>query len=260
MINKIVNFYSLVNTNARMVLKAEASSMYLSYLWWLLEPLLFVLAFYFVFEILLQTGQENFLLFLMCGKIPYLWFSKSVTLASGSLAANKGLISQLDIAKTIFPYASIQISLYKEWPVYLTLLIMTVGYGFTPQFDWFWLIPLMITQYMIIISVGMLCALLVCYADDFRMIINMGMLFLLFISGVFFDVTAISDLQIREILLTYNPLAFLIDGYRLILMQKGMYDLPHLMYLFLFFGGLTFFMHWIYAKFSRNIAARVVNA
>lgn len=254
------NFIELVNTKAQMTLKSEAAGLYLSYLWWILEPLIYVFAFYFVFNILLKNTQENFLLFLMCGKIPYLWFSKSITSASGSLVGNRGLISQLDITKAIFPYAVIQVCLYKEWPVYLILLAMTLMYGYSPSLSWFWLIPLILVQYLIIASLGMLSALLVCYADDFRMIINMGMLFILFISGVFFDLSAISDPHLRDMLMTYNPLSFLIDGYRLILMEKGMYDLNHLGRLFLFFIGATVAMHWIYAKYSRTIAAKVVSA
>lgn len=257
---KVSSFIALVDTKARMTLKAEAAGLYLSYLWWILEPIIYVMAFYFVFNVLLKTSQENFLLFLMCGKIPYLWFSKSVTSASGSLAANKGLISQLDISKAIFPYAAIQIALYKEWPVYLVLLVMTMMYGHAPNLSWLWLIPLVVVQYLMIISLGMFCALLVCYADDFRMVINMGMLFLLFISGVFFDLSAISDPELRNLLLTYNPLSFLIDAYRQILMENQRYDVPHLVGLFLFFIATTILMHGIYARYSRKIAARVVNA
>src|SRR5690606_35730464 len=90
---KILDFFILVDTKAKMSLKAETSKLYLSFLWWILEPILFVLVFYFVFSALLGNRQENFLLFLMCAKIPYMWFSKSVTSASGSIVGNSGIIS-----------------------------------------------------------------------------------------------------------------------------------------------------------------------
>jgi len=32
---------------------------------WVIEPLLFVMIFYFAFEVLLKTARENFLLFLI---------------------------------------------------------------------------------------------------------------------------------------------------------------------------------------------------
>ena len=72
-----LQFISLLDVKARMGLKSEASKLYLSYLWWVLEPILWALAFYFVFEVLLSFGRDLF--FIMCGKVPFLWFSKSVT-------------------------------------------------------------------------------------------------------------------------------------------------------------------------------------
>jgi len=256
---KILDFIILVDTKAKMSLKAEASKLYLSFLWWIIEPMLFVLAFYFVFSVLLQTRQENFLLFLMCAKIPYMWFSKAVTTASASIVGNRGIISQIDISKTIFPYAAIQITVYKEIPVFLLLFSMCAYYGFMPSMEWLLLIPLIVVMYLMIVALGLLTAILVCYADDVRMLINMAMLFLMFTSGVFFDIGDIHQ-PIQGYLLTYNPLAFLCDGFRKILMHKGTYNLQHLLALLGIFSVAIAGLHLLYRNLSRTLAARVVNA
>lgn len=256
---KIIDFFILVDTKARMSLKAEASKLYLSFLWWILEPILFVLAFYFVFAVLLKTREEHFLLFLMCAKIPFMWFSKAVTTASASIIGNKGIISQLDIPKTIFPYAAIQITVYKEIPVFLLLFSMCIYYGYMPSIEWFWLIPLIIVLYLLITSLGLFTAILVCYADDIRMLINMSMLFLMFTSGIFFDISNIHQ-PVQEYLMTYNPLAFLFDGFRKILMDRGMYDLNHLLFLTGILISSIVILHILYRNISRTLAARVVNA
>lgn len=242
-----------------MSLKAEASRLYLSFLWWIIEPMLFVLAFYFVFSVLLKVGQEHYLLFLMCAKIPYMWFSKAVTNAAGSIVGNRGIISQLDIPKTIFPYAAIQVTVYKEIPVFLLLAALCVGYGYNPQMEWLWLIPLIVALYLLIVAFSLLCALLVCYADDVRMLISMLMLFLMFTSGIFFDISTIAP-PLRDYLLIFNPLAFLCDAFRTVFMNKGMYDLQHLAWLILFCGASISLLHVVYRHMSRAIAARVVNA
>lgn len=256
---KILDFIILVDTKAKMALKAEASKLYLSFLWWIIEPILFVLAFYFVFGVLLKSRQEDFLLFLMCAKIPYMWFSKAVTTASGSIVGNRGIISQIDIPKTIFPYASIQISLYKETPVFLLLFSMCFYYGYMPTIEWLWLIPLFLVTYLMIVAFGLLTAILVCYADDVRMLISMAMLFLMFTSGIFFDISDIHQ-PLQGYLLTYNPLAFLCDGFRKILMHKGIYNLDHLLALAGIFLASIAGLHILYRNISRALAARVVNA
>ena len=74
----------------------------------------------------------------------------------------------------------------------------------------------------------------------------MIMMFLMFSSGVFFDVNAIADPVLRDALFTYNPIAFLLDAYRQVLMERSMYDLEHLTRL----GGIVlvalFAMHVVF--------------
>ena len=127
-----------------MALKAEASRFVLSYLWWIIEPLLFVLTFYLVFEVLLKMGRENYLLFLVCGKIPYMWFQKSVVSASNSIVQNRGLIGQVDMPKSVFPYASVHEALYKQWVVFLVMFSVLMVYGQWPELSWLWLIPVIL--------------------------------------------------------------------------------------------------------------------
>jgi len=253
------HFFSLVNTQARMGLKAEASRFILSYLWWVIEPLLFVLVFYFVFEVLLKTGREDFLLFLFCGKIPFLWFSKSVTAASNSIVQNRGLINQIDMSKALFPYVSVHEALYKQWVVFLVLFGMVLFKGYYPTFNWLWLLPLILVQYGLILVCSMIGALCVSFVGDFRMLINMGMMFLMFSSGVFWDINRISSNQMRDLILTWNPVAFLIDAYRQVLMYEGIYDVSRLFGLAGVVCVSLVIMHLVLHKNSKLIAEKVVN-
>lgn len=253
----IYDLFVLVDTKARMNLKSEVSKLYLSFLWWIIEPILFVGAFYFVFSVLLDSGQKDYLVFLMCAKIPFMWFSKSVTSASGAIVENHGIIGQIDINKIIFPLSSIQTSLYKELPVFLLLVGVCVFYGYSPSITWLWLLPLIFLQYLVIVVFGLVAALLVSYMDDVRMFINMGMLFLMFSSGIFFDISDIRQ-PFQEYLLYCNPIAFLCDAYRKILMSKGGYSVTHLLALCCIFTILLSSNLYLYRQLSRNIASRVL--
>ena len=59
---------------------------------------------------------------------------------------------------------------------------------------------------------------MVCWQKDFQHLIQLGMLFLLFVSGVFWDVNDIADAEVRDWVLLLNPLAALIDAFRQILL------------------------------------------
>ena len=57
-----------------------------------------------------------------------------------------------------------------------------------------------------------------CLQRDFRLLIQLGTVFLLFMSGVFWDLNAITDESLRDWLMLLNPLATLIDSYRQVLL------------------------------------------
>lgn len=256
----VTQFFSLVHTQAKMSLKAEASRLYFSYLWWILEPILYVIVFYFVFEVILNFGRENFLLFLMCGKIPFLWFTKSITAASNSIIQNKGIISQTNIPKILFPYTSLHESLYKQWAVFLVLLSIVIAYGFFPNLNWLWLLPLVFTQYLLILLCSLIGAFLVCFIPDMRIIISMGLTFLLFVSGIFWDINTIQDASLRDLIFIINPLAFLLDGYRAVLIQQTIYDLEHLFLLCLICVTILTLTHCLFFRMNKVIAAKVINS
>lgn len=253
-----LQFISLLDVKARMGLKSEASKLYLSYLWWVLEPILWALAFFFVFEVLLQFGRDLF--FIMCGKVPFLWFSKSVVNGSNSILNGKSLINQTNIPKYFFPYETIQGILYKQWLVFLVLFGLAVVFGYMPSWNWLWIIPLMVVQYLMIVAVTLIGALLVSYVRDVRILINMSMLFLMFTSGIFWDLTRISDPIKREMVFTWNPMAYLIDAYRRVIMYDTTYDVVHLFVLGVIFLFSIVLLHVIYRYKSQAIASRVINS
>ena len=86
-------YLSLMDTMARMNLRADAARYYFGYIWWILEPLLYVAVFYVVFNVILDSRRLDFLAFLMCGKLAFIWFSKSVNQASSSIVCKRWLHS-----------------------------------------------------------------------------------------------------------------------------------------------------------------------
>lgn len=250
----------MIDLNARMSLKIEASRLLLSYLWWVLEPILFVLVFYLVFEIFLNSGRENFLLFLVCGKIPFIWFAKSITVASGSIVKNKGLISQLDVPNIIFPYTSVLEVLYKNSVTILFMLAFVLSQGINPKWVWFWLALIIFAQFLMIVLCSLICAFLVSFYDDFRNIVSLGITFLMFSSGIFWDINVISDPFMREMILVLNPLAFIIDCYRQILITGQFQSAQHALFLSVIFTCLIGILHFIYQRANKKMSARVLNS
>lgn len=241
-----------------MDLKAEASRYHLNYLWWLLEPLLYVGVFYIVFKVFLASPQEQFLLFLMCGKIPFLWFSKAVNGASGSIIANKGLIAQTSIAKFVFPHAVVLENTYRQWLTFLLLFALAASYGHMPSMLWLCILPIFVTQMIITQAAGLLGALLVSFYEDFRPIIQLGTTFLMFGSGIFWSIEDIGSPQLQELIMNVNPLAFIFDAYRTVLMDNQTVDWAHLTSIAAFGIATLGLLHLAYQALDQHIARQVI--
>lgn len=213
-----MQYLTLIDTLARFHLRGEARQFSLGYFWWFLEPALYISVFYVVFQLLLDRRQPDFLYFLTVGKLVFVWFSKSVVQASSSIETNKGLISQVLIRKEVFPLAAVLQGVYRQLVVFLILFLLLFVSGKGHFHYWFLLLPLILIQLVLITGCGLLAALMVCWQKDFQHLIQLGMLFLLFVSGVFWDVNDIADAEVRDWVLLLNPLAALIDAYRQILL------------------------------------------
>ena len=256
-------YFRLVDIQARMLLKADASKFILGYLWWFLEPLLWVAVFYLVFNVILdrkgRSGGE-FLLFLACGKFAFIWFSKTVTQASNSIVANKSLVSKINVPKSMFPMAAVQESIYRQASVYLCLFAMLVGFGTPATMHWLWLLPVVFVNYLVIAACSLVGAYLVCLVRDFSKVIPLAMMFLLFTSGIFWDIHAIGDPQKTELILALNPLAFLLDANRQVLLHQALPDFTHLFLLGLGATLLILVMFGLMYKNSQSLALRVLTS
>ena len=253
-------YFRLIDTMARMALRADATKYFLGYIWWVLEPLLYVGVFYVVFSVILTTRQPDFLVFLMTGKLVFNWFSKTVSQASGSILAGAGLLGKIDLPKTLFPMAVIQEGLYKQAAVFVLLFSVLFVYGYTPSANWLYLLPLLLVTYLAIVACAYIGAFIVCLMRDFAMVIPLGMVFLMFTSGVFWNVRDLGDPQKTEMILALNPLAFVLDAYRQVLMYETVPDMVHMGIIGTVSGAIICAMVLLMRRNSQFLALKALTA
>jgi len=256
----LTQYFRLVHVQARLALKADASRYYLGYIWWILEPLLFVGVFYFVFDVILDSGRADFLVFLMCGKLPFMWFSKSVNAAGNAIVGNASLIGKIDVPKSMFPLGRIHEGAYRQLTVFALLLVFLLFNGYAPTWNWLWIVPVALLEYVVIVACGFIAAIIVCFFRDFSLLISIGMLFLMFASGLFWDPRMLPDPEMGQMILTYNPIAFLLDAYRQALMFDTTPDLGLFAGNFLLFGGVLLLAVWFMRRHSQELALKALTA
>ena len=231
-------------------LKSEASKNYLNYLWWLFEPALHVIVFYFVFGVLLRRGGEGFVIFLLCGQIPFLWFSRSISNASNSILNGRGLIQQMAIPKPFFPLLVVAQDLVKQTVVFVCLLFFVLAMGYEVTVYWLVIPLLVVAQLLLISACSLFVAAVTPFVPDFRFIIATGMMMLMFASGIFYDYQEVL-LEEHKRFFLYNPMALLIDSYRDALIRQAWPDFSGIAWIII---G-SFAAVWAMFKFYRRYGA-----
>ncbi|MCP4843125.1 MAG: ABC transporter permease, partial [Halieaceae bacterium] len=207
----------------------------------------------------LGSRSEDFLPFLMVGKLSFVWFSKSITQASNSIVAGKGLVGKINVPKTLFPMAMVHEGLYRQAAVFLMMFLYVLIDGYSVTSAWFYLLPVMVVNYVMIIACALVGACAVCMARDFTPLIGLGMMFLMFTSGVFWDVRDLDPAK-AEMVLALNPLAFMLDAYRQILLSGMPPDMGHLLSIGAGFGALLCVMLLVMRRASHYLALKALTA
>jgi len=215
---EVFRFWQLIVIKVRFNLRSEASQSYLSYAWWILEPLMQMAVYYIVFDIFLHRGGPDFVPFLLCGIVPFLWFSRTVSNSSRSIMGGRGLISQTYLPKPFFPLVVIGQDLVKQQFVFFLLFSFILYFGYEPSVEWLWFIPIVLTQLLLIIAIAFLVAFIVPFARDLQYLVTAGMQMLMFGSGIFYSYKDVLLPEHREFFLM-NPMANLIVSYRMVLMD-----------------------------------------
>ena len=209
-------FWHLLFFKVKCRLKSEASTSYLNYGWWIMEPILHMATFYLVFGILMNRGTDDFVVYLLCGLIPWLWFNKSVSNSTDSIRSGRSIMMQTSVPITLFPAEVVTQDLAKQLVVFALFLLFLVMYGMDPSMHWFAILPIALTQLTLILAISFLVALVVPFLPDMKYLVQTGLMLMMFGSGIFYSYDVMLP-QHREIFFL-NPMANLIKNYREILM------------------------------------------
>jgi lipopolysaccharide transport system permease protein len=221
--------YTLVVRN----LKLRYKNSVLGVLWSLLNPLLMMLVFTFVFNVLAAGGSRlpAYPAFILSGILAWNLFATSVTAATSSIVENAHLIK-----KVYFPRAALPISVVLSnlvnyvlaLPVYFVLATVL---GQTPTV-WVLLLPAVIlVQLFFTLGISFILATVNVFYRDTQIVMEVVLLAWFFMSPVFYSISQVapggvridslgltlSSFDVQRWMRILNPMASIIATYRDIL-------------------------------------------
>ena len=204
-------------------LKSEIAGSYLSFLWWVLDPLLFMLVYTFVAVIVFGKGEQYFSAFIFVGYTSYKLFERTLKTSVKLVVHNKAVIKNVYVPKVILLFKELYVSLF-QFAISFTLVFITMALYRVPL-TWkvVYFIPLVILLVLLSEGIGLFVMHIGVYVQDLANVINVILRLLFYMSGVFYNLGTRLEGQemLQFLLLKVNPIGFIINDMRLALLYNG---------------------------------------
>jgi lipopolysaccharide transport system permease protein len=182
--------------------------------WSLIRPLLTMLVLTVVFGKLgkMPSGGLPYPLLVLCGMLPWNFFSTAISDSGNSLVGNSSLISKIYFPRLIMAVSSV-ISSFVDFLISALFMIgLMFWYRFVPPPSAFLSLFFVLLAISVSVGVGLWIAALMVKYRDFRFIVPFIVQFGLYLSPVGFQ-SSVVPARFR-LLYSLNPMVGIIDGFR----------------------------------------------
>lgn len=223
--------------------------------WSLIRPLLTMLVLTVVFGKLgkMPSAGVPYPLLVLCGMLPWQFFSTALSESGNSLVANSNLISKVYFPRLVVPASSVITSFVDFLISAVFLVAVMIWYWFAPPANIAFLPLFVLLAFAASFGVGLWIAALMVEYRDFRFIVPFIVQFGLYVSPVGF-LSSVVPTQFR-LLYSLNPIVGVIDGFRWCILGG-----QHVIYwpgLALSLVGVTFLVTtgiWYFRRTERTFA------
>ncbi|HOX45936.1 MAG TPA: ABC transporter permease [Myxococcota bacterium] len=205
-------------------LKRQNKSSALGYLWWLLDPLLMTGVYYLVVAVLFHRRggpEQPYLLFLLCGLLPWKAFSDSIGQSVLSIRGQASIVKAISFPKAVLPLAVV----LSNTIYFLVALLVAIGlalyygpeHGTWPSVYYLLLPVVVLLQVLVTAGLALLVAALGVLFLDTGNITGHLLRMWYFLSPGLYSLDMVPE-RYRP-LFRLNPFAELMTAYRDILMH-----------------------------------------
>lgn len=213
-IKNVKRYFYYMYYAAKASLKSEVAGSKLNWIWWILEPLCFMFIYIFIFKVVFKAHEDYFPVFVLIGLAVWDFFNRMLSGSVKLISSNKQIVSKVYIPKYILLISRSFTYLFKFFIsfalVIVTMIIIKVPFNLTIL----WVIPLTLLLYIVVFGISLIVMHFGVYVEDLANVIRIGLKLMFYATGIFYNINTSVPEPYNHILLKVNPIAFIMDSLR----------------------------------------------
>lgn len=212
--NDLKQYYKYAIFSAKSELKAEVANSYLNWLWWILDPICFMLIYSFIFGYVFNGSEPYFPIFIFIGLTAWDFFNRNTVQSVKMLQNNKSIITKVYIPKFILIASKMMVNGFKMFVSFGVVVFMMIFYQVHISYKILYVIPILLVLFIITFACMSFLLHYGVFVEDLSNIIHIVLRLLFYITGVFYSVQTRLPEPYGSYALKLNPIALILDSLR----------------------------------------------
>lgn len=194
-------------------------------IWTVLNPLLLMITYFFVFGIVLQTrfpgdeGQAGFVLYFLCGMLPWLAISEAIGRAPGVIWEHRNFVKKLVFPVEILPVNLVLSGLCTSGLALIVYLFFQMAVRERIPLEAFWLPVYVLPQLILTMGVAWLFAAIGVYLRDLIQVNGFLLTLVFFLTPICYPQTSLPAWAWP--VLQRSPVFKIVAGYRRLFLENS---------------------------------------
>ena len=203
--------------------RSKYSGNYLGIFWAFVQPVVTVLVYWFVVAVMrgdwgLDGNGYPFVLWLVCGIVPWFFFSDAISQGTNALLSYEFLVKKVVFKISILPIIKVISAMFIHVFFVVFTLVLLAAYGFFPDLYTLQVVYFSMCMFFLTLAMSYITCSVVVFFRDLGQIIAICLQVGIWITPIMWNIEVLP--RYLQIIFKLNPVFYVVDGYRMALLDK----------------------------------------
>lgn len=209
--------------------KTRYAGSYMGALWALMQPVVTVALYYFVFDVIFQNRSQllasgieaPYVMWLTAGLVPWFYFSEAIIQGTMALIEYKYLVQKVVFKISILPIIKIIAATFIHLFFTVVMLVLYFAYGLKADLYLLQIPYYSLCMFVFVLALSYATCAIVIFFRDLTQIINIMLQVGMWATPILWDLGFLSGANAKfQIIFKINPVYYVVNGFRSALFEK----------------------------------------